>query len=301
MSTATDQGASPSARALHEPLLAWYAAAARDLPWRRPECTPWGVLVSEVMLQQTPVSRVEPVWHRWLERWPTPAHLAAEPAGEAVRAWGRLGYPRRALRLHAAAQAIRDEHAGRVPEDLDTLRSLPGVGDYTAAAVRAFAFGRRAVVVDTNIRRVLVRALHGRALPAPSLTRAETALAASALPDDDGVAATWNVAVMELGALVCTARSPACAACPVTDRCAWSLAGHPAYDGPPRRSQAWTGTDRQCRGALLELLRAAPASVPATGLALVWDDEVQRQRCLGALVADGLVEPLPDGTYRLPA
>lgn len=298
---AADRAASPDARDLHEPLLTWYAGAARDLPWRRPGCSPWGVLVSEVMLQQTPVSRVEPVWRSWLERWPTPAHLAAEPAGEAVRAWGRLGYPRRALRLHAAAQAIRDRHAGTVPADLDTLRSLPGVGDYTAAAVRAFAFGGRAVVVDTNIRRVLVRTLRGQALPAPSLTRAETGLAAASLPDDDPAAATWNVAVMELGALVCTARSPACDGCPVADRCAWRLAGHPPYDGPPRKGQSWVGTDRQCRGALLQLLRAAPASVPATGLALVWTDEVQRRRCLLSLVADGLVEPLADGTYRLPS
>ncbi|MCE0485784.1 A/G-specific adenine glycosylase [Ornithinimicrobium sp. EGI L100131] len=285
---------------MHRPVLDWYAVHARDLPWRRPECSPWGVLVSEVMLQQTPVSRVEPVWCAWLERWPTPGRLAEEPAGEAVRAWGRLGYPRRALRLHAAARTIRDEHGGQVPDDLESLRQLPGVGEYTAAAVRTFAYGGRAVVVDTNIRRVLVRALTGRALPAPALTRAETELAGAALPGDDAAAATWNVAVMELGALVCTARSPDCAACPVAGRCAWRRAGHPAYDGPPRRGQAWAGTDRQCRGVLVQVLREATTPVAAERLALAWTDDLQRERCLDALVADGLVEPLARRTYRLP-
>jgi A/G-specific adenine glycosylase len=289
-----------AADALHQPVLDWYAVHARDLPWRRRECSPWGVLVSEVMLQQTPVSRVEPVWCAWLERWPTPGQLADEPAGEAVRAWGRLGYPRRALRLHAAARTIRDEHGGQVPHDLERLRQLPGVGEYTAAAVRTFAHGGRAVVVDTNIRRVLVRALTGRALPAPALTRAETELAGAALPRDDAAAATWNVAVMELGALVCTARSPDCAACPVAGRCAWRRAGHPAYDGPPRRGQAWAGTDRQCRGVLVQVLREATTPVPAQRLALAWTDDLQRERCLDALVADGLVEPLAGRTYRLP-
>ena len=134
---------------------AWFAAHARPLPWREPDCTPWGVMVSEYMLQQTPVARVLPVWAAWLERWPTPAALAAEEPGEAVRAWGRLGYPRRAQRLHAAATAIRDEHGGEVPADFEALRGLPGVGEYTAAAIASFAHGRRHVVLDTNVRRVL--------------------------------------------------------------------------------------------------------------------------------------------------
>ena len=236
---------------LHERLLGWYADARRDLPWRAPDATPWGVLVSEVMLQQTPVVRVEPVWHEWLTRWPAPADLAAAAPGDAVRAWGRLGYPRRALRLHAAAAAIVQRHDGRVPDTLEQLLDLPGVGSYTAAAVASFAYGRHATVVDTNIRRVHARAVSGRALPAPGLTRAETDLATRLLPGPAATAATWNVAVMELGALVCTARSPRCGDCPVADLCAWQRAGRPAYDGPARRGQAWHGTDRQCRGALL--------------------------------------------------
>lgn len=288
------------APALHRPLLDWYAAHARDLPWRSPRCSPWGVLVSEIMLQQTPVARVQPIWREWLRRWPTPAALAAEPAGEAVRAWGRLGYPRRALRLHAAAGVLRDTHDDQVPRDATALRALPGVGGYTCAAVLAFAFGERATVVDTNVRRVLVRALSGRALPAPALTAAETALAQAALPADDADAARWNVAVMELGALVCTARSPDCGHCPLADRCAWRLAGHPAHTGPRRRGQAWAGTDRQCRGALVQVLRESPEPVPTERLDLAWPQAEQRGRCLDGLVADGLVEPRAGGRYGLP-
>ena len=286
---------------LHDRVLGWYAAHQRDLPWRRPDRTPWGVLVSEVMLQQTPVARVLPVWERWMTAWPTPADLAAQPSGTAVREWGRLGYPRRALRLHAAATAIRDEHGGEVPSEEATLRTLPGIGDYTAAAVAAFAFGRRATVVDTNVRRVHARAVIGTALPAPSLTRAEVELATRLLPPDDAEAATWNVAVMELGALVCTARAPRCGECPVADLCAWLRAGSPAHDGPARRGQAWAGTDRQCRGTLLQVLRSADGPVPGELLRAAWQqDDLQRDRCLDALVAEGLVEPLADDRYRLP-
>ncbi len=139
----------------------WYEAAARDLPWRRTGTSAWAVLVSEVMLQQTPVARVEPVWTEWLRRWPSPAALAAEPAGEAIRAWGRLGYPRRALRLHECARALVDRHGGQVPSDVDALLALPGVGGYTARAVAAFAFGQRHPVVDTNVRRLIARAMSG--------------------------------------------------------------------------------------------------------------------------------------------
>ncbi|HEX5510659.1 MAG TPA: A/G-specific adenine glycosylase, partial [Actinomycetales bacterium] len=253
--------------ALHRDVLTWYAENARDLPWRRSDATAWGVLVSEVMLQQTPVVRVLTVWREWVARWPTAADLAAEPAGEAVRAWGRLGYPRRALRLHSAATAIVERHDGAVPAELHDLRALPGVGAYTAAAVAAFAFGRRHAVVDTNIRRVLTRVVDGRALPAPSLTAAETWLAERLLPadDDDGneppLSPRWNVAVMELGALVCTARSPRCDACPVRQHCRWHAEGSPVHDGPPRRGQAWSGTDRQVRGRMMAIARAASGPV----------------------------------------
>ncbi len=290
----------PDPHPLVEPVLAWYAAHARDLPWRGPDATAWSVLVSELMLQQTPVARVLPVHRAWLEAWPTPADLAAVPSGEAVRAWGRLGYPRRALRLHAAAGVIVERHGGRVPDDHEALRALPGVGEYTAAAVAAFAFGQRQVVLDTNVRRVLARTVTGVALPPASLTRAERDLAAGLLPADPRAAATWSVAAMELGALVCTASAPACGRCPVADRCAWLLAGRPAHEGPPRRGQAWAGTDRQCRGRLLAVLRDADGPVPVSALEGAWDAAPQRERCLDTLVADGLaVRPTP-GTVALP-
>ena len=270
-------------------VVAWYDANARDLPWRRPGTSPWGVLVSELMLQQTPVQRVREPWARWLERWPTPAALAASPSGEAVRAWGRLGYPRRALRLHGAAVAITERFDGQVPEDLDDLRSLPGVGGYTAAAVASFAYGRRAVVLDTNVRRLIGRLVVGEAYPGTTQTRAEVAVAEALLPDEPEAAARWAVASMELGAVVCTARGPRCDTCPVTDVCAWRGAGYPAWAGPPRRGQTYEGTDRQCRGALLAVLRSSDQPVGADELAAAWPEPLQRGRAFASLVHDGLV------------
>ncbi len=282
-------------------MLSWYDVHARDLPWRRPEATPWGVLVSEVMLQQTPVSRVLPAYAMWLARWPTPAVLAVDPPGEAVRAWGRLGYPRRALRLHQAATAIVAHHGGQVPASYDELRALPGVGDYTAAAVTTFAFRHRHAVVDTNVRRVLARLLGGVEFPlGAGVTATDRRVAATLLPDDPVVAARWAVALMELGALVCTARAPRCGACPLADRCAWRQAGRPVYTGPPRRRQAYAGTDRQERGRLLGVLRAAPGPVLAAALTGADHDAEQCARALTGLIADGLVEVLPQQRYRLP-
>jgi A/G-specific adenine glycosylase len=290
----------PSASGLHQPILRWYDANARDLPWRRPTAGPWSVMVSEFMLQQTPVSRVLPVHELWLERWPTPADLAAERPGEAVRAWGRLGYPRRALRLHAAATAIVDLHGGHVPDSYEALIALPGVGDYTAAAIAAFAHGRRHAVLDTNVRRVLARVASGTEFPPGSVTRAERSLAEQLLPEDDPTAATWSVALMELGALICTAAAPRCPACPVSDRCAWRAAGHPPYDGPPRRGQAWAGTDRQCRGRLMAVARDSEGAVHRSRLDAVWPDDDQRRRCLAGLVDDGLLVQASPETYSLP-
>lgn len=281
-------------------VLAWYEDNARDLPWRAPDASPWAVLVSEIMLQQTPVVRVLPAWRAWLERWPTPASLADEAAGEAVRMWNRLGYPRRALNLHACAKAIVARHGGEVPSGHADLLALPGVGTYTAAAVASFAFGQRHAILDTNVRRVLARAQTGIEYPPKTPAKAETRLAESLLPEQPDVAARWGVAVMELGALVCTARSPKCVDCPIIDRCAWVLAGRPAYDGPPRRGQTYAGTDRQVRGRLLAVLRAAPGPVAKPALDAAWDESVQRERALDALVADGLVDPLDDGQYALP-
>jgi A/G-specific adenine glycosylase len=285
---------------LHEPVLRWYDEHARDLPWRGAAASPWSVMVSEFMLQQTPVARVLPVWTAWLATWPTPSALAAEPAGEAVRAWGRLGYPRRALRLHAAARAIVERHDGQVPASYEDLRALPGIGDYTAGAVTSFAYRQRHVVLDTNVRRVLARAVSGTEFPSPSVTRAERELATRLLPEEPAVAAGWAVSVMELGALVCTATNPGCDRCPLLDRCAWVVAGRPAHDGPARKAQAYAGTDRQCRGRLLAVLRDTEASVPKAALDAAWPDQGQRERALASLVTDGLVVALPDGRLALP-
>ncbi|ARH92547.1 MULTISPECIES: A/G-specific adenine glycosylase [Streptomyces] len=286
--------------ALHGPVTDWFDEHARDLPWRRPEAGAWGVMVSEFMLQQTPVSRVLPVYEQWLARWPRPADLAAEAPGEAVRAWGRLGYPRRALRLHAAASAIQERHGGDVPREHGQLLALPGVGEYTAAAVASFAYGQRHAVLDTNVRRVFARAVAGRQFPPNATTAAERKLARQLLPEDERLAARWAAATMELGALLCTARAPECHRCPIAARCAWRLAGSPVHDGPPRRTQAYAGTDRQVRGKLLAVLREAVAPVPQQVLDTVWDEPVQRARALDGLVSDGLVEPLSGGRYRLP-
>jgi A/G-specific adenine glycosylase len=288
-----------------EPVLAWYARHARDLPWRAPGATPWSVLVSEIMLQQTPVARVWPEYLRWIARWPTPAALAAEPAGEAIRQWGRLGYPRRALRLHETATILTARHGGKVPADRDTLLALPGIGSYTAAAVASFAFGQRHAVLDTNVRRVLARLVAGqpRAAAAPSV--AERRLAESLLPAEPAVAARWSVAVMELGALVCTAASPRCGSCPVARDCAWLAAGQPkdpqdSAEAAGRRTQRYDGTDRQCRGRLLAVLRDSGVPVSRADFDAVWPGQAQLARALDGLIADGLVDPLPDGRFALP-
>jgi A/G-specific adenine glycosylase len=244
------------------------------------------------MLQQTPVVRVEPAWRSWMTRWPTPSALAADPPSEAIRMWGRLGYPRRAMRLHACAVAIVERHGGRVPDDLDQLLALPGVGTYTGRAVATFAYGQRHPVVDTNVRRVVSRAVEGKPDAGPSTTAADLTAMAELLPDDDARAARASIAFMELGAIVCTARSPRCVDCPFGAVCAWRQLGSPALEGPSRKRQRYAGTDRQVRGLLLEVLRHATGPVPRQRLDMVWNDDVQRARALAGLVEDGLVEPL---------
>ena len=292
-STATD-------RPVGESIVDWYADAARDLPWRVPGVDAWAVLVSEVMLQQTPVARVEPVWRAWMARWPRPADLAAAPPGEVIRAWGKLGYPRRALRLREAAVAVSERHGGVVPAEVAALEALPGVGTYTARAVACFGYGQRQPVVDTNVRRVVARLVHGRA-EAGNARAADLDDIVALAPEDHERAVRFSVAVMELGALVCVAGTPRCAACPVRDRCAWWLAGRPAHDGPHRRVQKFAGTDRQVRGRLLDVLRAAEGPVPAEALETAWHDAAQRARCLDSLLTDGLLEQTGDGLFRLPA
>ncbi|WP_370589011.1 A/G-specific adenine glycosylase [Pseudonocardia sp. C8] len=286
---------------LAELISPWFRAHARDLPWRRPGTTPWGVLVSEFMLQQTPVSRVEPVWPAWMERWPVPSALAAAPRADVLRAWGKLGYPRRAIRLHEAAAAIAERHGDVVPADVDALEALPGIGSYTARAVAAFGYGRRAPVVDTNVRRVVARAVHGRGDAGPARTKADLADVDALLPPDDAGAATVSAGLMELGAVVCTARTPRCPRCPVAHACAWVAAGRPAYDGPRRPVQGFAGTDRQVRGKLLDVLRSAPGPVERAALDAVWSDAGQRDRCLDSLLVDGLAEQTDDGRFALPA
>ncbi|PFG40317.1 A/G-specific DNA-adenine glycosylase [Georgenia soli] len=305
--------AEPRLEDIHARVLAWYDANARDLPWRRPGTSPWAVLVSEVMLQQTPVVRVEPAWTAWMERWPAPADLAAAPPADVLRAWDRLGYPRRALRLQECARAVVAHHGGEVPETEEELLDLPGVGAYTAAAVAAFAHGRRAVVLDTNVRRVLGRAIEGRALPPPALGRAERERAAGYLPAGTAESVRWNVGVMELGALVCTARSPRCTACPLLGRCAWVAAGRPDDEhAHRRRTQGWHGTDRQVRGRIMAHLRRLPDGLAAGREELLaagadgadpaaLPDPAQPARALASLVADGLVAAEPDASgFRLP-
>lgn len=283
----------------HDAVLDWFAHNARELPWRN-GASAWAVMVSEFMLQQTPVARVLPVFTVWIERWPTPAALAADPPGEAVRSWGRLGYPRRALRLHAAAVAIVGEHGGEVPVDHGDLLALPGVGSYTAAAIASFAFGQRHAVLDTNVRRVFARVRDGVALPSPSVTAAERESALQLLPSPMD-ASRWAAGTMELGAVVCTARSPRCGECPVRDLCRWRALGYPAYDGPKRPVQTYDGTDRQCRGRILQLLRDAHGPVGRAVIDQVWEMAAQRERALDGLVADGLVEPVGGTGFALPS
>lgn len=279
-------------------LVGWFDVNARDLPWRDPDCDGWGVLVSEIMLQQTPVARVEPIWHDWLARWPLPSALAAESQGEVVRAWGKLGYPRRALRLHAAAGVIAEEHDDVVPSDVDTLLALPGIGAYTARAVAAFAYGQRVPVVDTNVRRVVARVVHGAGDAGPPSNTRDMADVAELLPEQK--AARFSAALMELGATVCTARAPECGRCPLVSSCAWHQAGKPAYDGPAKPVQRFAGTDRQVRGLLLDVLRGTSEPVPKTRLDTVWHAAGQRDRCLFSLLEDGLVEQTADGRFALP-
>jgi A/G-specific adenine glycosylase len=281
------------------PLARWYAEAARDLPWRRPDATPWSILVSEIMLQQTPVSRVLPAHAAWLARWPDPVSLAASSPADAVRQWDRLGYPRRAVRLHASAQQIASRHGGMVPSSAGQLRMLPGVGAYTAAAVASFAFGERNAVLDTNVRRVLARLVRGEFLVGGTPSAAEVRLAESLLPEDGKQAAHWSVSVMELGALVCTAARPHCGNCPIARQCSWLERGRPPA-GPRRRAASYEGSDRQCRGSLLAALRQADRPVFEQTLAVSWDDSGQRARALAALIADGLVSRYPDGRVGLP-
>lgn len=283
-------------------ILDWFRVNARDLAWRDPGTSAWGILISEVMSQQTPVGRVEPIWKEWIKRWPAPKDFAAATTDEVLRAWGKLGYPRRALRLKECAQAIVDNHDGQVPDSVDELLALPGIGDYTARAVAAFHFGQSVPVVDTNVRRVYQRAINGKYL-AGTARKQELADVAALLPTAH--TAEFSAAIMEMGALVCTASSPDCGACPVIDLCQWQKLGCPQPSeeelaSAKKRVQKFAGTDRQVRGLLMDVLRGADAPVPITELDVVWPDAAQRSRALFSLIEDGLAEQTAEGNFKLP-
>lgn len=280
-------------------ILEWYGPSERRLPWRAAGTSPWGVYVSEVMAQQTSVSRVAVEWPLWMERWPTPSALAASPVADVLRMWGTLGYPRRALWLHAAATHMVNLHDGEVPNDEAALRALPGIGEYTAAAILAFAFGRRIPVLDVNVRRVHSRVFDGRGVPPSGITNAERAHHAEFLPDEPAIASRLSQAVMEFGSLVCSARDPRCEECPVQLLCEWRRSGSPPAKA--RKQAKFEGSDRQCRGAMMAVLRDSHDPVPLSKLEAVWSDALQRTRCLDSLVADGLVVPMPRKRFALPS
>lgn len=285
-------------------LLAWFDRVERDLPWRSPSVTPWQILVSEIMLQQTPVARVIGPWTAWVQRWPTPSALAAASTADVLRAWGKLGYPRRALRLQECAARLAVDHHDTVPDDVDTMLTLPGIGDYTARAVACFAYRQPVPVVDTNVRRVIARAVHGVALPGgPSrrdLSDADALAPRTPSGRYSSTAPRYSAALMELGALVCTARNPDCTRCPIRSTCAWVAAGSPPHVGPRPRTQKFAGTDRQVRGLLLDVLRDNTSPVGRDRLDVVWADAGQRNRALDSLLMDGLVEVTADQLYALP-
>ncbi|OBI53951.1 A/G-specific adenine glycosylase [Mycobacterium sp. E796] len=279
-------------------LIDWYERFRRDLPWREPDVTAWQILVSEFMLQQTPVTRVLSIWPDWVRRWPTASATASATAADVLRAWGKLGYPRRAKNLHECATVIARDHGDVVPDDIDVLVTLPGIGSYTARAVACFAYRRPVPVVDTNVRRVIARAVHGLADSGPPSAARDHADVSALLPDDER-APTFSVALMELGAIVCTARSPRCGLCPLGE-CAWRRAGYPPAQGQARRVQTYAGTDRQVRGRLLDVLRARDSPVTRAELDVAWlSDTQQRDRALDSLLADGLVTRTADGRFAL--
>jgi len=279
---------------LEKPITQWFAKNKRELPWRA--TTPWGVMVSEFMLQQTPVARVLPKWIEWMDRWPSPAELAKATPAQVITAWGRLGYPRRALRLHESAKIISRDFNNEVPENEEVLRSLPGIGDYTAAAISAFAFGTNTLVMDVNIRRVLVRVFDGKEHPTSNPTVRERESRLSILPRVN--ADNWAAATMELGALICTSKNPSCNDCPVISQCKWRKNGYPQTE-LVRKSQDWHGTDRKCRGTVVQALRENE-SLTLSAIKKLWPEESQVEKALETLLADHLIEEHSRSRFRLP-
>ena len=279
---------------MHTELHTWYWKNKRPLPWRN--STPWGVVVSEFMLQQTPVNRVLPVYTEWMKLWPTPAKLAKATPAEVITAWGRLGYPRRALRLHECAKVITNEYKGAIPDTESELRKLPGIGEYTAAAMLAFAFGKRSLVLDINIRRLFARIIDGVETPKLSATKDEKSRYEALIPKKDPH--LWAAATMELGALICTSQSPKCGICPVANNCTWRSLDYPKSDLIKRR-QSWHGTDRQCRGTIVQALRENDV-LKKSQIAQLWDVPSQLEKALVTLLDDGLIELRSKDTFSLP-
>jgi A/G-specific adenine glycosylase len=279
---------------LHQPVLAWYKKNKRDLPWRNTDA--WGVLVSEIMLQQTPVARVLPIYIEWMKRWPTPAALAAATPAQVITAWGRLGYPRRALRLHECAKVISTQYKGKIPNTQSELKDLPGVGDYTSAAIIAFAFAGRSLVLDINIRRVFARVIDGIEVPTAAPTKSERQERETLIPLKNPH--VWAAATMELGALICTAKNPKCGQCPLADQCIWRSLDYPLSD-QPKRTQSWHGTDRQCRGVIVQALRENPA-LSKKEIMQLWDVPSQVEKALLTLLEDGLLVEQKGQRFSLP-
>jgi A/G-specific adenine glycosylase len=272
----------------------WFKENKRDLPWRKSDA--WGVLVSEIMLQQTPVQRVLPVYEEWMKRWPSPADLAKATPAEVITAWGRLGYPRRALRLHQCAKILSTELNNQLPRTESELRKLPGIGEYTAAAIVAFAFKESSLVLDINIRRLFSRLYRGEEMPTSAPTKTERTEYAGYIPRKN--AHLWAAATMELGALICTAKKPLCGRCPVADKCQWRSLDYPSSERV-KRTQSWHGTDRQCRGTIVQALRDNP-TLNKRELNLLWDVPSQVEKAILTLLDDGLIEEQRKGIFSLP-
>jgi A/G-specific adenine glycosylase len=261
----------------------WYKKNKRDLPWRK--TTPWGVLLSEYMLQQTPVSRALPIWNEWIKRWPTPRHLSKAKRSDVIKAWGSLGYPTRALRLHQAATNIATDYKNKVPDTLENLRKLPGIGEYTAAAIYSFAFNKRALVLDINIRRLFIRAIDGKEHPPLHITNSEREAREKLIPKD---AALFAAATMELGALICTSKNPKCDQCPIKNKCEWRKQNYPRSP-IKKKTQTWHGTNRQCRGTILKHLRTNQFATHSE-LSKLWKKKSQFEESLTALINEGFIE-----------
>jgi len=270
----------------------WYSTHQRDLPWRAEGISAWQILISEVMLQQTPVARVIPAWQAWCERWPDAHSLSEASLGEVLSQWNRLGYPRRAKNMHQTAQIVAKDYGGELPRDVEALETLPGIGTYTARAIACFAYGVPVPVVDTNVKRVVARVEDGDQAAGHwsvgfGLDRVDQVSATGSATDY----CQTQRGLMELGALVCTARSPKCGQCPLQHSCRWKAEGYPEDPSVKPRVQArYEGSDRQVRGIILGWLRDNPESLERDTLESLWPQATQRMRAVESLVRDGLIQ-----------